>query len=276
VQRTRGKDILFMPLGADYNTTVRTDINEVLMLQNYNPETKYYGLPDWDPATGDLVLSRKIVEYRLKRFDNNLFIQFIIICEGGELDKKAIEDIKNFMSSNYKGASNAGKVLYLNSNHPDVKIRIERIDSDLAESGFIETRTQGINFISAAHGVAPILMGAMVKNMLGATNAIRDLFKVFNDTIAKPRTEYLENQLNYLFKTRLGITKFKIEFKELTIDTLKEIVAYVDSLYPKGLITAEEARRDLGFKEPLVPDTPEVQLNKISAQLKEIKKQMQQ
>ncbi|MBX7047495.1 MAG: phage portal protein [Ignavibacteria bacterium] len=274
VQRVRGKDIFFRPLGVDDTaSTVETDMSEVLMLQNYNPATRYYGLPDWYSATGDLVLSRKIVEYRIKRFDNNLFIQFIIICEGGELDGKVIEDIKKFMASNFKGVTNAGKVLYLNSNHPDVKIRIERIDSDLAESGFIQTRDQSVNYISVAHGIAPVLMGAIIKGALGATSAIKDLFKIFNETIAKPRKKLLEDKINFIF-TLMGITKFKFELKELTIETLKEIVTYISALYPMNLISEEEARNDLGFNAPFVRNSTDQKLAMAFSLLKQIKKEL--
>ncbi len=272
IQRVRGIDTWFRKINSDAG--IYTNANEVLELQQYNPRTKYYGLAPWYSATPDLAISSKIIEYRLKKFDNNLLIQFMIICEGGELDTGAINDIKKFLSSNFKGTANAGKVLYLNSNHPDVKIRIERIDSDMPESGFIQTRDQSRDYISVAHGIAPILMGAIVKGQLGATTAIKDLFKIFNETIAKPRKEYHEDRLNYLFRTKLGINNYKFQFRELTIETLKDLVMYAQALVPAGIITADEARADLGKKEPLGQTDPLEQIDGISKQLREIKKKL--
>jgi capsid portal protein len=223
IQKNSGssKDVWFKPLGSDVtipNTSDQKEVNEILVIKNFNPRTKYFGFPEWYSATADLVLDRSVIECRIREFDNNLMIQFMIICEGGELDSDGLRKIKKFLASNYKGVSNAGKALYINSDHPDVKIRIERLDKDIREVGYIRTREQNRDFISAADGTAPILFGAKVAGQLGGTTEIKDLFKILDETVIKPEKRTFTAKLKYLFKTKLGINNFFLEPKELTIE----------------------------------------------------------
>lgn len=273
IQRNFNKDVWFKPLGSDLkvlSSMKQSEMNEVCALKNYNLRTKYFGYPEWYSATADLVLDRSVIEYRIRQFDNNLMIQFMIICEGGELDANALIKIKKFLASNYKGVENAGKVLYLNSDHPDVKIRIEKLDKESREVGYLMTREQNRDFILAAHGVASILLGAKTKGQLGGTTEIKDLFKIFNETIVKPEKRTLKAKLNNLFKTKLGITKFYLEPKELTIDTLKEMVEYVTRLREVDIIDVNEARKEFDW-EPREEESPEDTLAKVYDIAREVK-----
>lgn len=279
-QKNLNKDVWFQPFNSGLNvpqSVSQKQLNEVLVLKNYNPETKYFGLPEWYSATGDLVLDRSVIEYRIREFENNLLIQFIIICEGGEIDEDGLSMVQKFLSSNFKGVQNAGKVLYLNSDHPEVKIRIEKIDKDIREAGYISTREQSRDFILAADGVPSILLGAKTKGQLGGTTELKDMFNILNETIIKPQKKTTESKLNQLFRLRLGITKFKLLFKELTVDSLAEIVEYVSKMKDAGIIGENEARQEIGY-EPRDAGTEENdvlnKLYKISSEVREIRKQI--
>jgi HK97 family phage portal protein len=273
------KDVWFRPFGSEVSAPAaakQDTINDVLILKNYNLRTKYYGFAEWYSATPDLILDRSVIECRIREFDNNLMIQFMIICEGGEIDSEGLSQIKKFLASNYKGVENAGKVLYLNSDNPDVKIRIERLDKDIKEVSYITTREQNRDFILAAHGVAAILLGAKTKGQLGGTTEIKDLFKIFNETIVKPEKRTLKAKLKLLF-TKLGITKFYLEPKELTIDTLKEMVEYVTQMKTADIIDKNEARTEFGYdpvEEDSNPDETVSKIYELAREVKSLRKQV--
>lgn len=279
IQKNSDKDVWFKPFGKDLNAPTsakQPEINDVIILKNYNLKTKYYGFSEWYSATPDLVLDRSVIECRIREFDNNLMIQFMIICEGGEIDSDGLSQIKKFLASNYKGVENAGKVLYLNSDNPDVKIRIERLDKDIKEVSYITTREQNRDFILAAHGVAAILLGAKTKGQLGGTTEIKDLFKIFNETIVKPEKRTLKAKLKLLF-TKLGITKFYLEPKELTIDTLKEMVEYVTQMKTADIIDKNEARTEFGYdpvEEDNNPDDTVTKIYELAREVRNLRKQV--
>lgn len=273
IQKNIDKDVWFVPFNSNYEAprASKQDLtNEVFVIRNYNLRTKHYGFPEWYSATADLVLDRSVIECRIREFDNNLMIQFMIICEGGELDSDALTMIKDFLASNYKGVSNAGKVLYMNSDNPDVKIRIERIDRDIKETSYLKTREQNRDFILAAHGVASILLGAKVQGQLGGTTEIKDLFKIFNETIIKPEKRTLKAKLKVLFK-KLDVNKFYLEPKELTIDTLKEMVDYVTKMKDADIIDKNEARTEFNY-EPVEDNSADPTVTKIYELSKEVSK----
>jgi HK97 family phage portal protein len=262
IQRVAGTDVWFRPYHIPQKEVPNGvgECNGILVLKGYDPSTKYYGMPEWYSATADLVLNRSIDEYRIRKFENNLMIQFMIICEGGEIDNDGLQGIKTFLSRNYMGTNNAGKVLYLNSDQPDVKIRIEKIESDNREIDFIRSRDQLRDFILAAHGVPSALMGIKVPGQLGGTTEIKDLLKVFYETVIKFDKERGEALLTRLFKSKLGITKFKIEFKELDVDSLKDLVEMIDKMVGREVIDTDEGRSILGW-EPRNNNDPNLEKN---------------
>lgn len=279
VQKTKTEQ-LFRFYGKDYSDEAAEKYNEALLIKNYDPKNKVFGLPDWYPATGDLIGDRSIVEYRIRKFSNNLMITFLIIIEGGELGKDSLDSLKEYLRTNHKGIDNAGRVAYLQSDRPDVKIKIEKIESEQPEQGYLQSREQHRDFVLASHGVASILLGAKTKGQLGGTTEIKDLFKIFNETMIRPTKRVAEKLLNRVIAERLKITDFKIEFKELTIDTLKEMVDYVTKMKQADVIDKNEARREFNydpvedFADDLIDDDVEKSLHRVNGLLETIQKKM--
>jgi hypothetical protein len=188
--------------------------------------------------------------------------------------------VKSFLSDNYKGSSNAGKVLYLNSDRPEVKIRIEKIEADTPEIGFMKAREQHRDIVLNSHGIAPVLLGISTMGKLGSTNEIKDAFNIFNEAIAKPEKEKAARLLNKVFEKMLGVTSYKIEFRELNIDRLADLVDFVTRLTPGKIITVDEARRVLNY-DPLEqeesPDEEDLfkRVNNLKFEINEIKKILQ-
>lgn len=271
VQDNQNKKVYFVPCFKEKEDGK----NFVLALKNYNPKSKFYGFPEWYPAIPDLMNDRAIVEYRIRKFDNNLMIQFAIVVEGGDIDSEGLEKINAFLRDNYKGLNNAGKALYINSDRPDVKIRIEKIEEEGKESSYIKSREQNRDFILAAHGVPPALLGVTTEGQLGNTTQIANLFKVFNETVVRPEKRTVENKLNKLFSELLGIKKFKIVFKDLTIETFKEIADFAIKAHEAGLLDKNEARSEIQWEPVDEEDTIEEQLAKMANQIKVIKKRIE-
>ena len=244
LQKGVNKEVTFKPFGKYKNS--KTDA-EAVMIKSYHPKTKYYGFPDWFSSTGDLVLDRSIVEHAIRNFENNLMLQFMIIVEGGELDAEGMKNMQKFLRGNYKGVSNAGKTIVLKSDSPDVKIKIEKLSEGVKESGFIGTREQSRDYILASHGIASILLGVKIKGQLGGTTEARDLFKIFNETVIRPEKRKFQKIINKTLREGLGINNFHIEFRDLKIETFKDMGILVELLVRSGLLEENEGRALLNF-----------------------------
>lgn len=239
--------------------------------KNSNPFNRFYGFPEWYSATPKLVLDKAIDEYNLKLFKNDLLISFAIIVEGGEIDSEGLGKIKDFMEANYKGLSNANRALYLNSDAPDVKIRIEKIQKDGREASFLLTQDRCRDAVIVAHGVVASLLGISTPGKLGSTSENYDLFRVFNYSMIKPEQNILADKLSWLFKIGLGISKYNLELKELSFEKLSESIAYATQLTQTGIIDTNEARQSLDYEPRTEDNSVENQINNLAKQVKLLK-----
>lgn len=270
VQKKGLKTTEFRPLGSK----TRIELNEVLWSKTYNPFNDYYGYPDWYSALGDLALDRSAVTFNLKKFENDLMISFAIVCEGGEIDNDGLTKIQEFLRENYKGVGNSNKVLYINSDDPNVKIRIERIQAEVRDASFSKLREISRDSIIVAHGLLHKLLGVATPGQLGAGNETESQFRVMNETLIRPEKRDLENKLNSVFKDRLKISKFKLQFKELIVDMFKDLVDSIMKLKQGDIIDRNEARMELGW-DPEEADavTPEEKLDKALKEIRKIRKE---
>lgn len=260
-----------------FGSKSRLELNEVLWSKTFNPFNDYYGYPDWYSALGDLALDRSAVTFNLKKFENDLMISFAIICEGGEIDNEGLSKIREFLGENYKGVSNSNKVLYINSDDPNIKIRVEKIQAEVRDASFSRLREVSRDSIIVAHGLLHKLLGVATPGQLGAGNETESQFRVMNETLIRPEKRDLENKLNFLFKDRLKITKFKIQFKELIVDVFKELVDSIMKLKEGDIIDRNEARMELGWDadEETENVSPEEKVEKLISQIRTLRKELQ-
>lgn len=242
IQKKGHREKWFKPFGAKYGE----GMPEVLNLRNYNPFNDYYGFPENYPATADMVLDRYGTEYNIKKFQNNLMIQFMIICEGGEINSDGLAKITEFLRANYKGIKNAGKVLYLNSDSPDVKIRIEKLDSKVQDASFQKLHEKARDNTIVSHGILGRLVGIVTSGSMGGGGEAAAQFTIFIETMIRPEQNKLSKKLQPLLEA-IGVTKFKFEFKELSIDTFKDLVEAYGAAFKHGLIDENEGRQGIDY-----------------------------
>jgi hypothetical protein len=180
-----------------------------------------------------------------------------------------MDSVQKYLSANYKGVENANKVLVLNSDDPNIKIRVEPIGAEVKEASFGVAERNCNDAVVISHGVVPTLIGISTPGKLGSTSENYDLFKVFNETIVKPSKTRLENKLNRLFKLKLGINNFYLKFRELKFEKLADIVNYAIGTTSSGLLEQNEGRAALGL-EPIIEE-----VNKLTKQVRLLKKQLQ-
>lgn len=247
------------------------DMNEVLWLKDYCSRSRYYAYPDYYSASADITLDRSSVEFNISRFKNGMMIDFIIVVEGGEVDSKVLEDINSFLSKNYKGILNAGKALYLNSDNPNVKIRIEKVSAEIKDASFLKQREFSRDVVMVAHGMNAKIWGLATAGQLGSGEGDM-MFRLFEELIGKPERLRIQRKLNKLFKFGLGIDDLHLELRAMSIESFKDLVTGLNSA---PWLTDNEKRIESGY-DPIDEEEmqPAEQLAKIHSQLVNIKKQI--
>ena len=227
----------------------QNDINEVVHLYNYDPGDDYYGVPDWLPAIASMALDRTAVEYQTYLYDNQLMATFAITIEGGELSRKARNQLTKFLQNNFTKIKNAGKAMVIAIDDPNVKIKIDKLDIDMKSDMTAKAREINRDEIVAAHGVPPRMVGIMAAGQLGGGGEISGQLKTFKETVVLPDQQRLENMLNRTILASFGEHKWKIKFTELDISDQIADAEYYEKMLNSGVLDADEVREELG-KQP--------------------------
>jgi len=231
-----------------YGSKNNEGLNEILWIKNYNPFNKFYGFPDIYPASGDLSLDRSSVEFNVRSFVNDLMVNFVIKVEGGELADGSLEAIQEFLEKNYKGIANANRALYINSDDPNVKISIDKLNKDVKEGSFDKMRARARDMIITVTGIPAALLGISTPGQLGNNSMMEDLFRFFNQSTIQPEKNKFAKKLNPILRDKLGITKFHLEFTELTYERFSDVINYVKDLVGEPVLNRNEGREYLGYE----------------------------
>jgi len=239
----------FNPFGGDRSNGE----NEILHYYNYDPKSDYYGIPDWYPSLADMVQDKSIVDYNINLFRHQLMSKFAIIVEGGRLSKTARQNLKQFVQNNYTGIQNAGRTIVLDTEDPNVKIKIEKLEVSIGDKSNQKDgmRNQSRDLVIGAHGVPPRILGIMNAAQLGGTGEVDGQLEIFKKTFVDPEQSSFEEWINNTITPALDPGKWKIKFKEFEVRDLKALADYwTKALDPKtGWANRPEAREEMHYSK---------------------------
>jgi len=215
--------------------------------QFYRPGQGEYPLPDYVGALKYIEVDTEISNYYLNSIKNGFTAQtHIQLFKGIPTPEEARATARRF-KENYQGTDNAGGLI-IQYNDPQEK---ESVISNLQPSDFdkqfdlLNKTVQQEIFV--AHKVnSPMLFGVRVEGQLGGRSEMIEAYEMFQQSYIEPRQQKIDDTLTYLFEF---ISPVRLE----TINKPPIGVDYV-ALFTAGLLTQNEARKELGFDE--VEPTP--------------------
>jgi HK97 family phage portal protein len=214
--------------------------SEILHLYQYDPQDDYYGMPDWYAALGAMGLDRTILEFNTYLFSNALMAHTAVIVEGGRLSDGAREAVKSFLQNRATGPNNAGRVLLLEDERDEVKVRFEKLGLDVEDVMIVEAQRHFRDVVVAAHGVPPRILGIITPGQLGATGEVEGQLRTFAETVLRPGQRELETALGvFLEEVAPGC---HIRFAEMDATDLRADAEFYDRMIERGVFTAEEVR----------------------------------
>lgn len=220
--------------------------NEILHHYLYDPASDFYGMPEWVAALADMVLDRSAVEFNINLFRNQLVAKFAVIVEGGKLSPTAKQSLREFLTSQATGSKNAGKTLIFDTDDPNVKVKIEKLEMEFGTKNdwMGAQRDKARDFIVSAHGVPPRLVGIVTAGQLGGGGEADTQLTIFEQTYASPQRSRLEKFYNRTILKEFGDHKWRLEFIPLDVtDPLKD--AQIDQILNTiGVKLPEESRQD--------------------------------
>ena len=225
--------------------------NQILHYYQYDPSSDYYGSPIWVPALADMVLDRSAVEFNINLFRNQLVAKFAVIVEGGKLSAGAKQSLREFLASQATGTKNAGRTLIFDTDDPNVKVKIEKLEMDFGDkNGFMgKTRETSRDMIVSAHGVPPRIVGIVTAGQLGGGGEADSQLRIFEEIDRAPERNRIEEFYNrtIIQDARFGEHKWNLEFNAIDTTNRKMDAEIENILKQAGIKLPEESRQDLGL-----------------------------
>jgi len=224
-----------------FNATTR-ESKSLYYCQFYRPGQGEYPLPDYVGALKYIEVDTEISNYYLNSIKNGFTAQtHIQLFKGIPTPEEARATARRF-KENYQGTDNAGGLI-IQYNDPQEK---ESVISNLQPSDFdkqfdlLNKTVQQEIFV--AHKVnSPMLFGVRVEGQLGGRSEMIEAYEMFQQSYIEPRQQKIDDTLTDLFQF---ISPVRLE----TINKPPIGVDYV-ALFTAGLLTQNEARKELGFEE---------------------------
>jgi predicted transcriptional regulator len=234
-----------------YNPITR-ESKQIYYCQFYRPGQGEYPLPDYVGALKYIEVDTEISNYYLNSIKNGFTAQtHIQLFKGYPSAEEARATARRFKES-YQGTDNAGGLI-IQYNDPTEK---ESVINNLQPSDFdkqfdlLNKTVQQEIFV--AHKVnSPMLFGVRVEGQLGGRSELIEAYEMFHHAYIEPRQQKIDDTFAYLLEPIASVRLETINKPPIGLD--------YQALFTAGVITNEEARKELGL--PLITDVKQSSLN---------------
>ena len=234
-----------------YNPITR-ESKQLYYCQFYRPGQGEYPLPDYVGALKYIEVDTEISNYYLNSIKNGFTAQtHIQLFKGIPTPEEARATARRF-KENYQGTDNAGGLI-IQYNDPTEK---ESVISNLQPSDFdkqfdlLNKTVQQEIFV--AHKVnSPMLFGVRVEGQLGGRTELIEAYEMFHHAYIEPRQQKIDDVFSYLLEPIAQVRLETINKPPIGLD--------YQALFTAGVITNEEARKELGL--PLISEVKQSSLN---------------
>lgn len=222
--------------------------NEVLFFQKEHPNTVYYGQSDISSALNAVRAIYNIDQFLDNFFKNNCVPRWAVLIEGPRVNPKVKQEIAKYFQKEVKGENGQTMVLSVpNQGGKDSKITFKKLDTDIKEADFQQTRKDYRQDIITAHGVPPTLLTIVEAANMGSGKGTAQS-EQYKDRFIVPAQIYWAAKLNKLFKLGLGVIHAKIEFDPLDVRDSFFAAQALNLYLQSGVLTPNEARNQLNLE----------------------------
>jgi predicted transcriptional regulator len=153
---------------------------------------------------------------------------------------------------NYQGTDNAGGLIIQYNDPQETASVISNLQPSDFDKQFDLLNKTVQQEIFVAHKVnSPMLFGVRVEGQLGGRTELVEAYEMFHHAYIEPRQQKIDDVFSYLLEPIASVRLETINKPPIGLD--------YQSLFTAGVITNEEARKELGL--PLITDVQQSSLN---------------
>jgi len=220
--------------------------NEIIWVPRHHANTIYYGITDVLPAIGDLLTKVHIRDYILQFFEHNTIPRYAVVIEGAKLADPVKKLIAEYFNTHVKGRAHKTLIVPIPSMKGEVKVRFDKLDSELDTESYLKARGVSRDGILTAHGTSPAILGIAEHSELGSGKGLSQA-EIYKDRIVSPMQRRWAGVLNRLWRLGLGVRSVALKFDPLDIRDRNLEMLTLTGYVEHAIATLNEARRSLGW-----------------------------
>ena len=217
----------------------RIETSQLLQIKEYNPQSFYYGIPDYVGGTDYIKLDMSIAELHLANIDNNFMPSCMVNFANGIPTEEERREVERKLNAKFSGSGNSGKLIITFNDGKETAPEVVPLNTGDNDDKYQFLSTEVSRKVLTAHRItSPLLFGVKGDGAGFGNNAdeLRDSYSLFNNTVIKVFQSTVLEGLDRIFRIN-GIDSLGIYFKTLkpadfldldSIDAIDEQEAGVD------------------------------------------------
>ena len=246
------EDALYLPT---YNPAKRdAEPSQLLYFRPYRPQQRYYPLPEYMGALKVIEVDIEVDTFHESNLKNGLAPSLAITTytNATDDDRQAIEAM---LRAQYSGASNAGRLFYMDVDSPENKPSIEPIPQNGGDDYYLAINEMVVQKVLTAHRItSPLLIGIKTEGQLGGATEMMDAYTLFLNMVIKPYQQEILKVLERLIQSQSQMeVVLGVEQKQILDNGEVE----VDVITSKDAESGEDAMLETEIEQDIIEETIE-------------------
>lgn len=217
----------------------RSKVRSVVHFKQYEPEFKFYGLPNWISAMDSVAIGYKTNKWNVSRLDNSFQVSGILEVFADPGDKQ-LEELNKFLKNLHKGEGNNSKLFKLVKQRGGDPTKFTAFTQN-SEGEFLSLHKVSDDDLIMAHNWFRSLAG-IADNTGFDTQRIRDEYAIASTTVIPDTNNFFLDKFKMIVDEVTGNDISSLDIK------LQSPVSILDLLDPNKFVKKGEGRAILDLE----------------------------
>jgi hypothetical protein len=199
-----------------FNPEDRTETSQLMQVKEYNPQSFYYGIPDYVGGTDYIQLDMSIAELHLANIENNFMPSCMVNFSNGIPSDEQRQQVERKLNEKFSSSGNSGKLIITFSDGRESTPEIVPLDTITNDDKYQFLAQEVSRKVLTSHRVtSPLLFGVKAESGFGSNaDELKNSYSLFNNTCIKGFQSTILEAMDQIFRIN-GIDSLDIYFKTL-------------------------------------------------------------
>jgi hypothetical protein len=232
----------------------------------------WYGEPEYTSTLELLAMNVSVVDYAKKIFSQGMMADGVFIGVGTQLSPKKRNELKRYLSSNFKGLENAHRIGFIQIGEGETMTWVPM--NATMDANYSKLRLDNRDEIIMSHLLPPRIVGVLASGSLGGTGEVEGQLKIVKLSLIDPKQILYESQWKNLFRMMGAPMWQTFSFKELDVSAGSTDAAQLSSGVSAGWLPAQTALDEWNTEKSMSDHAAERNANATIQYLKKLREEL--